>query len=112
MTYAPDRWIMLRIVTERETPYKLPAGWVGGYLYGDSWRLNSGCTSVRKVGDSWEFIGYPGSVYRCRGRNYGVTSLTVSVLQRLREKVESEGATLEVMPKDTNWKTLLRGAGR
>ena len=41
--YQPDNWIIVEL--PNNTGYKILAGWSGGYLHGNSWRLNSGIKS-------------------------------------------------------------------
>ena len=43
---TPDSWVVLKITAETGVIYKVLAGWSGGYLDGDSWRLNSGINIV------------------------------------------------------------------
>jgi hypothetical protein len=45
--YLPDNWVVLKINHEGKTLYKVLAGWIGGYLNGDSWRMNSGMNCVK-----------------------------------------------------------------
>jgi hypothetical protein len=48
------------------------AGWYGGYLNGDSWKLSSGITSVEEFEDRFEFMNYSGSLYVCRKDSKGM----------------------------------------
>ncbi len=45
--YYPDSWVILKINPDKSDKplYKVFVGFHGGYLYGDSWRVNSGITS-------------------------------------------------------------------
>ena len=65
ITNTPDNWVIIEIPTENETFYKVLVGWSGGYLGGDSWRMNSGITSYEEKDDYYLFYGYSGSVYKC-----------------------------------------------
>lgn len=65
MIYNPDAWCILKINTNGKIHYRVFAGWYGGYLGSDSWKLNSGIVSVHTEGDCYEFAGESGSVYRC-----------------------------------------------
>ena len=65
-TYTPDNWVIVRIPHEDKHIYKVVAGWSGGYLHGDSWRVNSGIIHIEDCGDSYRFHGESGSVYKCR----------------------------------------------
>ena len=64
--YQPDNWIILKVITEEESYYKVLAGWSGGYLDGDSWRMNSGISKIEMSNNHYDFIGDTGSIYRCR----------------------------------------------
>lgn len=63
--YTPDNWVILKFTLPQETFYKILAGWSGGYLEGDSWRMNSGITRVEETDDHFLFYGHSGSVYQC-----------------------------------------------
>jgi len=65
--YTPDNWVILRIAVEEKILYKILAGWSGGYLEGDHWRLNSGIERVEEEDDADYilFHGHSGSVYNC-----------------------------------------------
>jgi|TARA_Y100000310_G_C20568776_1_gene756913 hypothetical protein len=87
--YQPDNWVILKINAKNETGlevfYKVLAGWSGGYLDGDSWRMNSGITEVIEEGDFYLFEGSSGSVYRCHKENEAVRMNTFSILNQLNE---------------------------
>jgi len=78
--YAPDKWLLIEI-GGTDPHYRVFGSWSGGYLYGDSWRLNSGITSVEEVGDYYYFHGHTGSVYKCHKEAYGATVYGYSVVQ-------------------------------
>jgi hypothetical protein len=82
------------------------ACWHGGYTGSDSWKMNSGITRATLVDDRWEFDGYSGSVYSCHKDAYGTNGYGGSVLQNFIDKMPSQGATMEIMPEDTNWAKL------
>lgn len=80
MNYTPERWVVLEINNGTEVIKKVFAGWYGGYLDGDSWKLNSGNVKEEEFDDRWEFFGYSGSVYVCYKRAYGVTGYMAQIL--------------------------------
>lgn len=81
--YQPDRWVLLKY----QHGYKVLGSWYGGYLYGDSWRLNSGVTSVDVSQDNLiSFWGASGSCYTCHEDDYGMSTTAASVYQQLEEK--------------------------
>jgi hypothetical protein len=100
--YTPDNWVILRI--GGNTPhYKVLGGWYGGYLNGNSWRMNSGVTrhTFDEEGGIWEFYGSSGSSYCCHVDNYRMNSTMASVYDQLKE---SRGYTIEVL-EDQEWNT-------
>lgn len=104
--YSPDRWLVVKITTANGRLYKVFASWSGGYTGSDSWKMNSGITHATLVDDRWEFAGYSGSVYSCHKEAYGTNGYGGNVLQNFIDRMPSQGATMEVMPGDTDWATL------
>lgn len=86
--YTPDAWVVLEITNPEtnETVNKLFAGWRGGYIHGDSWRLNSGIVRVEETPEYFDFHGYSGSVYQCIKSRYGMTGYMGSVLAHWEDK--------------------------
>ena len=104
MDYNPDNWVVLKISNEEEVLYKVLAGWSGGYTTGDSWRLNSGITSVEKQAYLYGFYGSSGSVYWCHQGSYGLRMGTAGIYNDL---VSQFGDKIDMMPEDTNWENLV-----
>ncbi len=106
--YTPDKWVMLKFVSERHTTvYKVLAGWYGSYTTGDSWKLNSGVTKIEEDGDWYLFHGYSGSVYRCHKKSYGLSVYTASILESFYKDLEGQPVKLECMNEDkTNFMEL------
>ena len=104
---TPDRWVVLKIfsVSDGTFWYKVLGSWYGGYLHGNSWRLNSGIERVVKASkDTFLFYGVSGSCYECRINNYGMhleSSGVVEELKKLRPNI-----VVEVLPEKTDWLTL------
>ena len=110
--YNPDNWVVVKI-TQRNadqskyTRYKVLGGWSGGYIEGDSWRMNSGITSVTIDESTFAFHGSSGSTYYCSKDMYGLRMNTSGIFDRLKEYAEdNEAFTFELMPEDTDWSTL------
>jgi hypothetical protein len=101
----PDRWVVLKIFSSSDgTFYRVLGSWYGGYLCGDSWRLNSGIERVEKTEDAFLFYGFSGSCYECGIDNYGMhleSSAIVNQMQKVREDI-----TVEVLPQETDWLNL------
>jgi len=107
----PDKWVIIKIDngTPGEEVYKVYGSWMGGYLDGDAWRLNSGITKVGFDEDMFIFTGYSGSSYHCYYKSYGVgTSYTSGVLDSIIKRGEEAGYTITIMPEDTDWLNLLK----
>ncbi len=102
--YRPDKWVVVRI-TGKDTPpvHKVFACWYGGYLDGDSWKLNSGITKATLEGDVYSFEGSSGSVYECHKDAYGTNMYGGGILSGLIKKVEMAGGMIEILPENTNW---------
>lgn len=107
MENKPDLWVIIKITNDqlRAPIYKVLATWLGGYLDGDYWRLNSGIARVEEDEDNYMFYGYSGSCYVCNKneRAYGTNSFSRGVLDNMINKAKDAGVDLEELPSDTNW---------
>lgn len=104
--YTPDRWVVVKITTDKKRLYKVFASWSGGYTGSDSWQMNSGITQATLVEDRWLFLGHSGSVYSCYKDAYGTNGYSSNILQGFINKMPSQGATMEIMPESTDWANL------
>jgi len=96
-TYTPDCWVMLEIKPNGGEPiHKILAGWHGGYLHGDSWKINSGITETREFDDRYEYDGYSGSTYVCYKTRERMNMIMMSTLSSLQEALVDKG-TIEVI---------------
>ena len=110
--YLPDNWVVLKIMQpDQDTLYKVLGGWSGGYLDGDSWRLNSGVTKVKEDGDYYEFYGESGSCYRCHKEQYQLRMSTVGIYNQMVDNQQFDGQ-VQLMAEDTDWSTLLNTTNR
>jgi len=102
--YCPDKWLVVKI-EGKDVPltYKVFACWYGGYLNGDSWKLNSGITKATKEDNCYSFEGYSGSVYKCHEDCYGFNMYGHGVLYNIINKSKEAGVNVEILPEDTNW---------
>ena len=102
-SYAPDNWVVLQFL-EPTMHYRVLAGWSGGYLNGDSWRLNSGITKVTEVEGVLNFHGATGSVYKCRKTGYCLRKNNAGVWDQIKEL---KGDSVELLPETTDWLKLV-----
>ena len=97
---SPDKWIILKIKGEKETFYRVLAGWSGGYLEGQSWKLNSGITKVSKDGDFYLFEGHSGSVYKCHKNAYGTNMISSEILNEILSNPKHKDIIEELPDQD------------
>lgn len=108
--YYPDRWIVIKIISIvdhnfGEIHYRVFGNWSGGYLHGDSWKLNSGIVSVEEDDEAYHFHGNSGSVYHCLKSSYGMTSYGHSVLNGMIKNT-SDKILIVKLPEDTNFSEI------
>jgi hypothetical protein len=93
-THTPDRWVVIEVTLDEVATQHVLAGFWGGYLDGDYWRMSSGITNTTEYDDRYEFDNRSGSQYICYKAQYGFTGLSASVLEHLKQK---PGTTLEIV---------------
>ena len=59
--YTPDNWVILEI----DDYHKVLCGISGGYLDGDTWKMNSGISKITEDDKAYYIHGLSGSVYKC-----------------------------------------------
>lgn len=102
MQYQPDKFVLVKVTSDKEQQgfYRVFASWYGGYISGDSWKMNSGCTSVETVDNCYVFSGESGSQYICHKDTYGCTLYSTGVLYNLKEQGKSQGIILEEVQEE------------
>lgn len=103
MKTTPDKWVVVKITSDLGIVYKVMGSWYGGYLYGNSWRMNSGIVKVEKTENSVLFYGSSGSCYECFSTNYGMHMESSGIIQQLNDMA---GVTATVLDSDTDWQTI------
>ena len=99
---TPDRWVVVKL----PDGHKVFATWLGGYLDGDAWKMNSGIKSVTEDDSYYYFHGFSGSIYKCHKSSYGTSGYSQGVLDGIFESAKSAGFQLEVLTEDFNFITL------
>ena len=85
--HEPDNWVLIKISVKDDEPfYKVLVGWSGGYLSGDSWRMNSGITKVEEDGDCYLFSGVSGSMYKCHKELETLRMNNAYIYQKLKDE--------------------------
>ena len=99
MTYSPDNWVVIKY--KGDDPHcRVLAGWSGGYMDGDSWRMNSGIVRVEEDEHLFLFYGASGSCYECNKQSYCLRKNNAHTWVALKEV---HGDNVELMPEDTDW---------
>jgi hypothetical protein len=60
---TPDCWHVLEIVDDGGVFHKILCSNYGGYLHGDSWKMNSGIDYIKETDKAYEVYGFSGSKY-------------------------------------------------
>ena len=84
---TPDSWVILEVNHEGEQFQKVLAGWSGGYLHGDSWRLSSPIKSIDiTIGDD-KLVVYTesGSCYNLYKGSKGLRMSIAGIYNQLKE---------------------------
>jgi len=103
MKYTPDTWVLLKLSSkEHGDVYKILAGWYGGYLSGDSWKLNSGIKKVVDKEKYWKVMGFSGSEYQCYKNSEKLSGYTSEVLGRFKKQAAGIAEITVVPMKEYN----------
>jgi hypothetical protein len=91
--YRPDRWVIveLKYNDSDETHRKVLAGWYGGYLGSDSWKLSSGITEIVEHDNHYEIHNHSGSVYNCGKQSQGMSGYTSGIFNSFVRDLEGHG---------------------
>lgn len=105
--YTPDHWVMVKLTHKGKPIYKILAGWGGSYLYGASWKLNSGVTEVTEDDTHYSFKGSSGSVYHCHKKAYGFSGYTAQVYNNfVDDLVGNDETSIEALDDDTDFMSI------
>ena len=100
--YTPDNWVVIKMDGD-EPHYRVLAGWSGGYLDGNSWKVNSGIVRVEIDGDYYRFYGLSGSCYSCHKESYTLRMNNAHIWTRLQTL---HSYKVEMMPETTDWSNM------
>ena len=96
----PDSFVIVRVKLQDEYIYRIFSTWNGGYLYGSSWRLNSGITKIEQNDLYYVFYGYNGNNYECKKGSYRTSAYSQSVLDQLVENASNNNIEIKVLTED------------
>lgn len=97
--YTPSGWAFLKIKVcgQDNTIVKMFGSWSGGYLTGDSWRVNSGVTKIEENDHEYIVSGYSGSQYILSKTANHITGYNKGVLEDMIEELKSYGHQAEII---------------
>lgn len=87
---CPDRFVVVSVIkpdTGVRTKF-IVAGFHGGYLHGDSWRVSRDVVKVTDEGDYWMMETRTGSVYQLYKGRYGTTGMTAGIIEDMKRGAE------------------------
>lgn len=88
MTISYDKYLVIKVSPPDEEPFnKVFLTQSGGFMSGDSWRLNSGIKEVIDEGSYRIFVGESGSRYKVHKYGYGVAGVSnYGVLEEFKKR--------------------------
>lgn len=97
--YTPSGWSFLKIKVygQDNTIVKVFGSWSGGYLSGDSWRVNSGVTKIEESDREYIVSGYSGSQYILSKTVNHITAYNKRVLEDMIEELRSYGHQADII---------------
>jgi len=99
MEYTPNKWKLIKITGGEFSPlYKVVGGWFGGYIDGDSWRVNSGIERYWEDDEYYYFHGFSGSIYKCKKSSEGFIMIMQGAINQFLDYAATiEGMAVEIV---------------
>lgn len=98
--HIPHRWVITEISNRDETFCKVLAGWRGGYLDGDSYRVSSRVEGIKEKKGYLEVTTKSGATYICHKHSNGLTLLTSSIITKWEEASKGSRVTIKILGID------------
>jgi len=102
-----DYWSVLKVINDHEVTYRLLSSTVDDDVF-DRWRLNSGIIDFTLEQGFVDFLGYSGSVYRCRLKDEMLNPIMASMLAQWQDRFENPNYSIRAIGFDqfvTEWET-------
>lgn len=95
----PDGYAFIKIQAygAQEAIVKVFASWTGSYTHGESWRLNSGCTSIEDAEDGYVVTGYSGTQYLLSKTHNYIRPYNKGVLDDMIAELRSYGHQADII---------------
>ena len=104
--YCPDKWLVIKLNYETGSHYRVFGSWYGGWAGSDSWRMNSGITSVTQDDNCYYFSGTSGSTYTCHKSSYGASGYGTRVLEGMIDAQKGHGVDIDILADSTDFLNL------
>lgn len=104
--YTPDKWVVIKLSSQDSSYYKVFACWYGGFAGNDSWKMNSGITSIIEYDTYYVFAGSSGSTYTCSKDTYGTHFYGQAILLDIIRHAGNAGVNIEVLNETVNFSEL------
>ena len=104
--YCPDKWLVIKLNYETGSHYRVFGSWYGGWTGSDSWRMNSGITSITQDDKAYYFKGTSGSVYTCYKNCYGASGYGTRVLEGMIDAQKDHGVNIDILADSTDFLNL------
>lgn len=101
---TPERWVIIKILLNNNTYYKVFGAYSGTYLTGERWQINSGIHKATQDDEYFYFEGYSGSCYKCLKAAYGVRGTYITGV--LNTIIEESGGKAKVVEEKEDWEEL------
>lgn len=95
--YTPDAWVVVEITHEQDVIHKVLAGFYGGYLGGDSWKLNSGIEKIVEHDEFYDVIGLSGSSYICYKNAERMSGIMCGIFSSFEKQMEELNGKIEIV---------------
>lgn len=104
-TYNPNVWVVVKIHPPgHKMYYRILAGWYGGYLDGDSWKMSSGIVKVVDQETHFEVYNESGSLYNCHKEAERTSFYTQGIFESYKQQADEQGWVFEIVKmKDTEY---------
>lgn len=101
--YTPDTYQFIRVssANDRKIITKIFAVWAGGYLNGESWKLNSGVTKIIEEDGMLYVHGHSGSVYAISAHEQPpMTSYGSGILNKILDSAAKQNINIELISSE------------
>ncbi len=99
-TYSPICWVLVKVIEEEGTHYRVLAGFEEKLKHGDDWRISKDIIRVEGDKETYTFHCSSGSCYICKKKEYNLSSQIHHVSRSL---LDQKGHKCEIMKDNRDW---------